>query len=433
MRCSRSSSELRPVGEQEPTYVQSRQRSEYVAHFSSGATIQVELGRRRRYPGLAGPAPHTHLCYRHIIDQRPHASRILDIGCGSGVGLRCLLQATHARLTGLDSDGRAVAFAREYVPEAEVIHADAETCNVQSNGCVGVVVDVLGLVAEPVKLLRGIASHVNHLDSIFLVEPEANREQKLIAPARRAFSPQMLMAILVRAGFVVDRIDLLSCGMYCVAAHATRDPASDLLKEAEQAYALHQSQMVIELCQSIRTSGNPTIRAEAALLEAKLRFDLEQRGRAIALLSDARALIPYDARPIAGLARLALVTGNHDRAMCLAEQAASVDSAEFSVLCTLALVYANEQHGRSMLAWRAASVLAPDDDLVAQMAFASAFIEGRRSEGKALVQWQSQYPGGGVSHLNDYAGLAGLVAAARRKYLTISDLAESLHAMQPQL
>jgi tetratricopeptide (TPR) repeat protein len=343
-----------------------------------------------------------------------------------------LLQATPARLTGLDSDGRAVAFAREYVPEVEVIHADAETYNVQSNGCVGVVVDVLGLVADPVKLLRGIASHVNHLDSIFLVEPEANREQKLIAPARCAFSPQMLMAILVRAGFVVDQIDRLSCGMYCVAAHPARDPASDRLKEAEQAYLLHQSQMLIELCQSIRTSSNSAIRAEAALLEARLRFDLDQRGRAIALLSDARALIPHDARPIAGLARLALVTGNHDQAMCLAEQAASIDAAEFSVLCTLALVYANEQHGRSMLAWRAASVLVPDDNLVAQMAFASAFIEGTRSEGIALAQRQSQYQGG-VSHLNDYAGLAGLVAAARRKYLTISDLAESLHAMQPQL
>lgn len=431
MRRSRTSGELQPVGEQEPTYIQSRQRSEYVAHFGSGATIQVELGRKRRYPGLAGPAPLTHLCYRHIIDQEPRASRILDIGCGSGVGLRWLLQATHARLTGLDSDGRAVAFAREYVPEAEVIHADAETLNVQSNGCVGVVVDVLGLVADPVKLLRGIASNISHLDSLFLVEP-VSREQALIAPARRSFSPQMLMTILVRSGFAIDQIDHLSCGMYCVAAHPARDPASDQLKAAEQAYLLHQSQMVIELCQSIRTSSNLAIRAEAALLEARLRCDLEQRDWAIALLSDARALIPYDARPIAGLARLALVTGNHDQATCLAEQAVRVDPAEFSVLCTLALVYANEQHGRSMLTWLAASALAPDDSLVTQMAFAAAFIEDRHSEGVALVYRQRQYQGG-VSHLNEYAGLAGLVAAARRKYLTVNDLAESLQAMQAQL
>jgi SAM-dependent methyltransferase len=430
MRRSRSSGQLRCAGAQEPTYVQSRQRSEYVAHFSSGAIIQVELGRKRRYPGLSGPAPHTHLCYRHIIDQEPRASRILDIGCGSGVGLRCLLQATHARLTGLDSDGKAVAFAREYVPEVEVLHANAETCSVQSSGCVGVVVDVLGLVANPVQLLRGVASHVKHLDSIFLVESAVNREPELIAPARRAFSPQMLLAILARAGFAVDQIDLLSCGMLCVTAHPARDPASVLLQEAEQAYLLHQTQSLIELCQAIHTSTSPTLKAEAALLEARLRFDLEQRGRTIALLSDARALIPHDARPIAGLARLALVTGNHEQAVCLAEQAAKLDPAEFSALCSLALVYANGQHSRSMLAWRAASALVPDDNLIAQMAFASAFIEGRLSEGIALVERQSLYQSA-VNHLTDHAGLAGLVAAARRKYLTVSDLA-ALQVMQSQ-
>lgn len=430
MRRSRSSGQLWPAGEQEPTYVQSRQRSEYAAHFSSGATIQVELGRKRRYPGLPGPAPLTHLCYRHIIDQEPRASRILDIGCGAGVGLRWLLQVTHARLTGLDSDGKAVAFAREYVPEAEVFHADAENFSVQSSGCVGVIVDVLGLVVDPVQLLRGVACHVNHLDSIFLVESEANRGQVLIAPARRAFSPQMLIAILVRAGFVVDQIDPLSCGMFCVAAHPSRDPASVLLKQAEQAYLLHQSQMLIELCQTIRASSSSALRAEAALLEAKLRFDLDQRDRAIALLSDARALIPHDARPVSGLARLALVTGNQDQAMCLAEQAAKLDPAEFSVLCTLALVYANEQHARSMLAWRDANALVPSDNLVAQMAFASAFIEGKLSDGIALVQRQNQYQSA-TNHLNDYAGLAGLIAAARRKYLTVSELA-SLQVMQPQ-
>jgi hypothetical protein len=219
--------------------------------------------------------------------------------------------------------------------------------------------------------------------------------------------------------------------MYCAAAHPARDPASELLKEAEQAYLLHQSQRLISLCQSIRASSSLALRAEAALLEAKLRFDLEQRDRAIALLSDARALIPYDARPIAGLARLALVTGNQDQAALLAEQAATVDPSEFSVLCSLALVYANEQHARSLQAWRAACALVPGDILVAQMAYAAAFIEGRHAEGLALVQRLSQYQGS-VSHLNDYAGLAGLVAAAWHQYLSVSDLAESLNAMHAQ-
>jgi tetratricopeptide (TPR) repeat protein len=218
--------------------------------------------------------------------------------------------------------------------------------------------------------------------------------------------------------------------MLCAVAHPSRDPFGDLLKQAEQAYLLHQSQIVIDACQTMQVSSNSALKAEAMLLEAKLRFDLDQRDRAIALLSDARTLIPADARPIAGLARLALATGNHGQALQLAEQAARADPLEPSVLCSLALVYATEQHCRSLSAWTAASALAPDDCLIAQMAYAAAFVEGRHSEGLALVERLSRYQGL-ISRTNEYAGLAGLITAARRQYLTVGALKDSLGAMQP--
>jgi hypothetical protein len=63
------------------------------------------------------------------------------------------------------------------------------------------------------------------------------------------------------------------------------------------------------------------------------------------------------------------------------------------------------------------------------MAYAAAFIEGKGGEELEQVQRLGQYQGT-VSRLNDYVGLAGLVAAARRQYLSVSELAESLAAMQ---
>jgi tetratricopeptide (TPR) repeat protein len=202
-----------------------------------------------------------------------------------------------------------------------------------------------------------------------------------------------------------------------------------LLREAERAYQLHQSHAVIEACDAVRHSRNLAIRVEAALIEAKLRFDLEQRDRAIALLSDARALAPGDVRPIAALARLAMTTGNRDQSVQLAESAARLDPLEFSVPCTLALAYANEQHERSQLAWAAANALAPDDSIVAQMAYAAAFLEGKHTDGLALMDRLSRYQGV-VTRVGDYAALGFLVTAARREYLSVGALAESLNAVQ---
>ncbi len=180
-----------------------------------------------------------------------------------------------------------------------------------------------------------------------------------------------------------------------------------------------------ELGEAIRACSWPALRAEALLLEARLRFDLEQRDRAIALLSDARILIPTDARPVAGLARLALTTGSISRAVQLAEQAVKVDPFDFSAACSLALVYASEQHDRSVTAWSNASTLAPDDFIVAQLAFAAALIENRHAEGLAFVERLGCYAGR-TSRVNEHAGLAGLMAAAHRRYLAAGALADSL-------
>lgn len=53
------------------------------------------------------------------------SSRVLDLGCGSGIPVAKTLAAAGHQVTGVDISEVQVARARESVPEAEFIHADA--------------------------------------------------------------------------------------------------------------------------------------------------------------------------------------------------------------------------------------------------------------------------------------------------------------------
>jgi len=57
----------------------------------------------------------------------PAAAAVVDIGCGSGVPVASTLAAAGHRVTGVDLSEVQVRRARELVPAAEFIHADATT------------------------------------------------------------------------------------------------------------------------------------------------------------------------------------------------------------------------------------------------------------------------------------------------------------------
>jgi len=340
---------------------------------------------------------------------------VVDIGCGAGAGLRSLVQKSHAKVTGIDCDGKAVAFAREYLPDSELLHLDIQAMHGSVAGTAALVIDVLGLAPDPARLLRSVLRRVSGIEVLFVAEPIALVDQTLVPPARRAFSVSTLTSLFVRSGFDIDDWTTVDGTFLCAIGRPSRDPLADALVQAEDAYLSHQSQRFEMLCTQLSRSGCTNLRLEAALLESRFRFDLNQFDRAIALLTDATVLIPEDPRAWAGLARLALVSGNADQAARLAKTATRLDSSDFSAVCSFALAQMEADSRHALQAWRIANALAPDEELIARLLCATALIQGRHDEGLTVIERLGQYVKQ-PSRLNEHAGLLALTTAAVQSY-----------------
>ena len=75
------------------------------------AEARRRMGRRdKKYLGL-------------LLERLPEGSRVLDLGCGSGVPIAKLL-VEHCRVTGVDISRRQIQLARGPVPEANFLVGD---------------------------------------------------------------------------------------------------------------------------------------------------------------------------------------------------------------------------------------------------------------------------------------------------------------------
>ncbi len=352
------------VAGREPRYVRGTRPNEHWAHFPSGAVIWAEQGRARRYPGLEGPALPTLGLYRQCLAQADTSGTIVDLGSGCGAGTR-ILSAAFADVLGVDVDRRAIAFAREYHPDARYRLGDAAEDLPVKDLAGAVAVDVLCHVVSPLRVLTALHARATAGLWLHVAEPAVSAKQHLLYPARRAFSQQGLCSLLVRADFDVDSCTTAN-GFWVARARSSGTRAWRHLLRAGLLIRRGQPGPAHALLDTLSRTPGAALRLETALLQAAALLATGSAREAEPVFEELGARYPNDARPIVGLAHTALLRDDPDRALQLARRAVLVDPGEGSAAQVLARTASLLGDEGALEAWQRYSDLLPDNEEAAQ-------------------------------------------------------------------
>lgn len=341
-----------------PIYSGDARSGIFTAEFDSGARVPVSVSRARAYPGLRSPAPCT-LPFYAALESLSVKGSVLDAGAGAGEGSRVLRDAGRDTVA-VELDHFAAQFARELVPGVRVLEADLCSDAPVSGAGAAVVADTLGHVADPEAFLRNVHACLASAGTLVIAEPLAHLAQRLVAPARRAFTQQELSAILTRSGFSVEGWLCTTGSFVACVARAVEDPLLDALSLAGTLAAENRFREARELLAQGRTSKSG-LSLEVLLAQGELAMAERAGDIAARAFFQARELAPQDARALTGLARIALSVGEGEDALRLAIDAVRAQPASALAAATLAIVGERLEHPEAFSAWRAAVNLAPDD------------------------------------------------------------------------
>jgi 2-polyprenyl-3-methyl-5-hydroxy-6-metoxy-1,4-benzoquinol methylase len=343
-----------------PRYARSPRANTYDAVFPTHA-LRIEASRVRRYPGLVGAAPDTRALYDAAAQVLSGAQRVLDFGCGSGLGaaeLRC----HHQNVTAVDSDPAAVDFARAYLRGIEVRGDDgsSEISAADRHDAV-VLVDVLGQSASPEATLRQARRWLTDNGRMFIAEARAYPSQALVAPILRAFSPPNLLTVLTRAGLELSHwVEGAGNFLACVARPSGAEHYR-LLAQADAALSAGDAGKALAAYAGIAVDAPREVRTEALLGRAQLLAVTGDFPAACQAVLDAASLSPDSARSLAGLAEVSFITGDAAGSLELAMGALDRDPCEPSAVQSLARAAAGLHEEEAFAAWRIANSLAPAD------------------------------------------------------------------------
>lgn len=329
-----------------------------LAEFKSGARVPVSVSRTRAYPGLNSAAPSTIPFYSALADLNLDGP-LLDAGAGSGEGARLLRDAGHD-VVAVELDHGAAHFAREFAPSLRVVEADLCLDAPLSDMAAGIVADTLGHVADPEAFLRNVRACLAPSAQLLVAEPLAQLAQRLIAPARRAFTQHELGAMLTRSGFAVDGWLSTSGTFVACVARRIEDPVVEALSEAGNLASVGKFTQARELLAGVRTERR-ALALELLLAQAELAMFERAGDVAARAYFQARELEPHDARALTGLSRIALNIGETEDALRLALEAVRAQPTSALAAATLAIVGERLERPDAFNAWRAAVNLAPDD------------------------------------------------------------------------
>jgi len=343
----------------DPSYEFGRREAEVVARFPSGKRVAVVRGRDRSYPGLRSVAPST-LAFYEAFAPLIRGKHVLDAGSGSGLGTRILCDyAPH--VTALDNDVRALEFGREYAPNAAFLQADLCHGTPVDRAEAAFLIDVLGHLARPEAALRGLRACLPAGSQLFIAEPRANASQRLLPPARRAFSQTSLTHQLLRSGFDLEEVAAPGANFVALVALRSADPCIDALVEALHQAGRNQFRAARAEFARARQSERIDIKLEAILGEAEAAFAANDGDSAVRCYFEANELSDSDGRALSGLARVALATGEVDDALRLAVDALQRDSTDAEAHTAMAVAAEHLSLPDAWNSWRIAVNLAPDD------------------------------------------------------------------------
>jgi len=309
--------------------------------------------------GRLSVAPST-LAFYEAFAPLMHGKHALDAGAGLGLGTRVLCDyAPH--VTAIDSDARALELARLQAPSAEFLHADLCHGSAVDRANAAFLIDVLGQVARPEAALRSLRACLPGGSRLFLAEPRAYPSQRLLPPARCAFSQASLTRMLLRSGFELEEVAELSANFVALIALRSADPAVDALVEGIQQANRNQFRAARAAFARARQSKRLQIQLEATLGEAEASFAANDGDGAVRCYFEANELSDDDARALSGLARVALATGEVDDAHRLAVEALQRDPSDASAHTAMAKAAESLSLPDAWNSWRIAANLAPDD------------------------------------------------------------------------
>jgi 2-polyprenyl-3-methyl-5-hydroxy-6-metoxy-1,4-benzoquinol methylase len=366
-------------------YSQSVQNRQCSAKFPDGTVVPITSGRACRFPFLRSSAPDTsplYLVARAYFNDKAPTTRVLDVGCGSGIGTD-ILACQFDSVLGIDSDLSAIAFANKLFPDRHFQAQELESHNGPEKYGLIFVCDLLGLVLSPLSVLNHLRSLLASDGSIFVAEPLAYSSQSLIWPSRRAFSRRALTNLLGSAGFRVEKW-LVEEGTYvgCVAVLDSLDD-SHLLVQGADAQSAGDAEKALSFFQAASKSENREVALEAVLAEAGLRSLCGDGDGAVSAYLRAASMSHLDPRAKAGLSQISCEIGEFADALSLADSALRVDPTDVSSACARALALEKISPPQAIFAWRLALALAPDN---VQIAIRLARMATKKSE-RLLALW----------------------------------------------
>jgi SAM-dependent methyltransferase len=422
---------IRRAAPSAPDY-QGRGPSDIVARFTGGATLRVERGRERCYPGLSSESPPTASLYDRATRVLTGARRVLDAGCGAGMGSQLLCQQ-FAEVIGIDKSQLAINFARNMAPDAKLSVGDLAAP--LSIGAVdaAVMIDVLAHAASPEKLLVALRGALPLGRKIYIAEMAAYPAQYLKGPARRGFSQGTLGSLLTMCGYEISSWEETTGPFLACVATPFSDPAWEALSRGIEHCGIGELKQAEQDFLQARGAARQPLAVEGWLAEAALGLAERNGDRAIHAFFKSRELSPEDPRPLAGLARISLAMNDMTEASHFAAAAGRLDPTEIDVACTLALVAERTRPETAKNLWLTASNLAPDSLEIAQN-LAQAAAESRDFD---VALWAfERVRGYGDDHgVELHVALASALVAADRlaDALLEAQLAEKVSPGDPRI